>query len=82
MVATTDTAGAMKRISITIPVIAAARQVAFLVAGAAKAAALSSIVNGALPLTTAPAGLWRECQGKVNFLMDREAARELDLSRS
>jgi 6-phosphogluconolactonase len=64
------------RITLTLPVLNAARRVAVLVSGAAKAAAAAALLN---PLGTPPAH-WpasRLAAREITWLLDREAAREL-----
>jgi 6-phosphogluconolactonase len=58
------------RITLTLPVINAARQVTFLVSGAEKAEALARIRAGE-PL---PAGLVQPAVGRLTWLVDREAS--------
>ena len=56
------------RITLTLPIINAARQVTFLVSGAAKAEALARIQAGE-PL---PAGLVQPTQGNLTWLVDQQ----------
>lgn len=58
------------RITLSLPVINAAKNVVFLVAGEEKAAA----VRGALTGSEMPAGRVRPSQGKLLWILDREAA--------
>jgi 6-phosphogluconolactonase len=57
------------RVTLTLPIINAARQVTFLVSGAAKADALARIQAGE-PL---PAGLVQPTEGRVMWLVDQQA---------
>ena len=61
------------RITLTLPAINAAREVVFLVAGAAKADAAARAF-GAPPDPTAPASLVAPTSGSLTVLLDREAA--------
>ena len=59
------------RITLTLPVINAARHVLFLVSGETKAAALAQVKAGE-PL---PASLVQPSHGQLTWLLDRDAAR-------
>ncbi len=63
------------RVTLTLPLINAARHVVFLVAGESKAAALASVRAGQ-PL---PAAMVRPADGRLTWLVDRAAAAELAL---
>ena len=67
------------RITLTLPLLNAARQVVFLVAGGAKADALAQVLQAESPQPTLPASGVRPCGGSVSFLVDREAASLLPL---
>jgi len=62
------------RITITPPVINAARMVVFIVSGAGKAAVLKEILEGPLRPDTLPAQIVRPADGTLLWMLDREAA--------
>ena len=62
------------RITLTLPVLNNAAQILFLVAGSPKATVLSEILSDAEKKREFPAGRIRPVQGKVIWLIDREAA--------
>ncbi|OPY67023.1 MAG: 6-phosphogluconolactonase [Syntrophorhabdaceae bacterium PtaU1.Bin034] len=68
--------GREARITLTLPMINAARNILFLVAGKAKAAVLGRVAKERDPLL--PASLVRPHHGDLSFLCDREAASGLD----
>jgi 6-phosphogluconolactonase len=57
------------RVTLTLPVINAAREVVFLVSGAAKASALERVRAG----EPVPAGLVRPAPGRLTWLVDQDA---------
>lgn len=63
------------RVTLTLPVINAAREVMFLVVGERKASALA-MVRAGQPL---PAAMVRPVHGRLTWLIDRDAAAWLDL---
>ncbi len=65
------------RITLTLPVINAARRVLFLVSGTDKAAALHEVLEGKQPAEKYPSKLVRPTNGKLIWLVDRAAASEL-----
>jgi len=65
------------RVTLTPPVLNAARQVTFLVAGAGKAARLREVLIGPYQPDTLPAQIVRPADGRVLWLVDRAAAAEL-----
>jgi 6-phosphogluconolactonase len=65
------------RLSLTLPVLNAARCVAFLVSGTDKAPVLKSVLEGEAPGEQYPAKLVRPAQGKLMWLLDRAAASQL-----
>ncbi|MGB7130759.1 MAG: 6-phosphogluconolactonase [Candidatus Sulfotelmatobacter sp.] len=65
------------RITITLPVINAARRVLFLVSGTDKAAALHEVLEGKQPAEKYPSKLVRPTNGKLIWLVDRAAASGL-----
>lgn len=65
------------RITLTLPVLNAARCVAFLVSGTDKAPALHEILEGTSPGELYPAKLVSPSDGKLFWLVDRAAASQL-----
>ena len=65
------------RITLTLPVLNAARTVAFLVSGTDKAPALHAVLEGDEPGEQHPAKLVRPTSGKLIWFMDRAAASGL-----
>jgi 6-phosphogluconolactonase len=65
------------RITFTLPVLKAARCVAFLVSGADKAAVLHEVLEGNVPAEKYPSKLVRPSEGKLIWFVDRAAASEL-----
>ncbi len=65
------------RITLTLPVLNAARNVVFLVSGADKAAALHEVLEGPAAGKQYPSQLVRPIQGKLIWLVDRAAGSEL-----
>ena len=65
------------RITFTLPALSAAREVAFLVSGTDKAAALKAVLEGDAPGEQHPAKLVRPNDGKLIWFVDRAAASEL-----
>lgn len=72
------------RITLTLPVLNNAACAMFLIAGADKAAALHEVLEGDGPGEQFPAKLVKPTQGKLIWLIDRQAAASLskDLERS
>lgn len=66
----------LPRVSLTLPVFNAAREVVFLVSGEAKAPAVARAF-GRPPDRTAPAALVRPAHGRLQVLLDPPAARQL-----
>ena len=66
----------MPRVTLTLPVLNAAREVVFLVAGADKAAAVARAF-GPGPDPSAPASLVAPAAGTLTVLLDRDAAELL-----
>ena len=62
------------RITLTPPVINAARMVVFIVSGAGKAAVLKEILEGPFRPDTLPAQIVRPADGTLLWMLDREAA--------
>jgi 6-phosphogluconolactonase len=65
------------RITLTLPVLNAARCVTFLVSGTDKAPALHAVLEGDAPGEQYPSKLIRPTDGKLIWLVDRAAASEL-----
>lgn len=65
------------RITFTVPLLNAAREVIFLVSGTDKAAALKSVLEGDAPDVQYPAKLVRPNDGKLIWFADRAASSEL-----
>lgn len=65
------------RITLTLPVLNAARCVTFLVSGTDKAPALHAVLEGDAPGEQYPSKLVRPTDGKLIWLIDRAAASEL-----
>jgi 6-phosphogluconolactonase len=68
------------RITLTLPVLNAAREVAFLVSGADKAAVLHEVLEGKAPGEKYPSKMVRPSDGKLIWFVDRAAASELSPS--
>ncbi|NXY54692.1 6PGL phosphogluconolactonase, partial [Callaeas wilsoni] len=64
------------RVTMTLPLLDASRSVLFVASGASKASALQRILEGneEVPL---PAARVRPSSGRLRWLLDREAAKEL-----
>jgi 6-phosphogluconolactonase len=65
------------RITLTLPVLNAARCVTFLVSGTDKAPALKSVLEENVPAEQYPAKLIKPSDGKLIWLIDRAAASQL-----
>jgi 6-phosphogluconolactonase len=67
----------VSRISLTLPVLNAAREVVFLVAGEDKAEAVARAFGGLRPGPEAPASLVRPADGTLTVVLDEAAAQHL-----
>jgi 6-phosphogluconolactonase len=65
------------RVTLTYPVLNAARQVVFLVAGTNKAAVLGEVLEGGAPPHVHPAAGVRPSEGSLTWLIDEAAAARL-----
>jgi 6-phosphogluconolactonase len=65
------------RLTFTLPVLNAARCVAFLVSGLDKAPALHAVLEGDAPGEQYPSKLIQPADGKLIWFVDRAAASEL-----
>ena len=70
----------IKRITLTLPVINAARQVIFLVSGVGKAERLKRVLSEPQKPNLLPAQLVKPAQGKLTWMIDREAARNINVN--
>src|SRR5258708_2846772 len=69
------------RITFTLPVLNAARCVAFLVSGADKAAVLREVLEGAAPPEKYPSKLVQPTNGKLIWFLDRAPASQVTTAR-
>lgn len=65
------------RITLTLPVLNAARTLLFLVSGGDKASVLHEVLEGSAPPDKYPSKLVRPSEGRLIWLVDRAAASEL-----
>jgi 6-phosphogluconolactonase len=70
------------RITLTMPVLNAAHQVLFLVAGAGKASVLAEVLSGKAAIEEHPAAGVRPKAGRVSWLVDQAAAARLPSKKS
>jgi 6-phosphogluconolactonase len=68
---------AVPRVTLTLPVLNAGRNVLFLVAGSNKAAAVHSVLSGLVSSASPPAGRVQPTHGRLSWLLDRAAAANL-----
>jgi 6-phosphogluconolactonase len=69
------------RITLTVPIINAARNILFLVAGADKASAARDVLRGEHRPGALPAQLIKPGDGKLVWLLDEDAGRELAIGK-
>ena len=69
-----------ERITLTYPVINAAREVWFIISGHAKSEVVSRLINGPFEPQVLPAQGVRPLHGRLKYLMDKDAAKELRLA--
>lgn len=69
--------GGAWRLSLTVPVLNAAREIAFLAAGEGKAAVLADLLQGGAAGAALPARLVRATAGETRFWVDADAAARL-----
>jgi 6-phosphogluconolactonase len=69
-----------ERLTFTVPLINAARNVCFLVSGGEKAEVVRDVLEGTMNPEQKPAQLIRPIEGKLTWLMDEAAARLLPAS--
>lgn len=69
----------IRRITLTLPVINAAREVIFLVSGTGKAELLKQVLSEPQKPNTLPAQLVRPTNGNLTWIIDKEAAIYLEL---
>lgn len=65
------------RLTLTVPVLAAGREIVFLVGGTGKAEALAAVLEGPETPNRLPAQLIRPVDGRLFWLVDRDAAGRL-----
>ena len=65
------------RLTVTVPVINHAAQVIFLISGESKAAVLREVLEGEEDLQRLPSQSIRPLSGKLLYIVDKAAAREL-----
>jgi 6-phosphogluconolactonase len=78
VVATRDVHGDARRLTMTLPLLNAARKVAFLVVGADKAERVKEVLGPSEPETPPPARLVRPTQGELLWFLDAAAAARLE----
>ena len=81
VVATEVDAAVRRRLTMTVPVINAAREVVFLVQGAAKADVVRRVLEGPYEPDELPAQLVAPDPGRLTWLLDEAAASALDRGR-
>jgi 6-phosphogluconolactonase len=74
----TEAPDGSSRITVTYPVINAARRVWFLVSGAQKAGMVAEVIEGLMMPAAVPAQGVRPVHGQLTWLLDEAAAAELD----
>ena len=76
-----DPEGKLWRVTLTPPVLNAARHVTFLVSGASKAARLRQVIEGPFTPALLPAQAVRPAHGQLTWMVDAAAAGELRTDR-
>jgi 6-phosphogluconolactonase len=66
------------RVTLTVPALRAAREIHWIVAGSGKAAAVRSVLQGALDPSRVPGQIVRAVPGRTLWILDRAAAADLD----
>jgi 6-phosphogluconolactonase len=81
VLAVLDPAGKLWRVTLTPPILNAARHVTFVVAGASKATRLRQVLEGPFTPALLPAQAIRPAQERLTWMVDEAAAGELRTDR-
>lgn len=81
VLAVLDPAGTLWRVTLTPPILNAARHVTFVVAGASKATRLRQVLEGPFTPALLPAQAIRPAQERLTWMVDEAAAGELRTDR-
>lgn len=68
----------IRRVTLTFPIINNAREILFLVSGKRKSTVVQRVLGTSEPTTDLPATMVRPVDGSLRWLMDHEAASQLD----
>ncbi len=68
----------VRRVTLTLPIINNAREILFLVSGKRKSSVVQRVLSVSRPTMDLPATMVRPIGGNLRWLLDREAASELD----